>query len=90
MTWDVSQPRHVSASNGSADIVKYLLDWPKSDKVELEAMNTYGETPLHMAARNGCNEAAKLLLDRGAFIQASEGITPFGSSTSRTEQREVT
>ncbi|KAF3595549.1 hypothetical protein DY000_02022602 [Brassica cretica] len=71
-------PLHVSAGNGNVDIVKYLLDWPGSDKVELEAMNTYGETPLHMAAKNGCNEAAKLLLERGAFIEAkaSNGMTP--------------
>lgn len=33
-------PLHVSAGNGNVDIVKYLLDWPGSDKVELEAMNT--------------------------------------------------
>ncbi|ESQ37167.1 hypothetical protein EUTSA_v10002506mg [Eutrema salsugineum] len=71
-------PLHVSAGNGNVDIVKYLLDWAGSEKVELEAMNTYGETPLHMAAKNGRNEAAKLLLDRGAFIEAkaSNGMTP--------------
>lgn len=96
-------PLHVSAGNGNVDIVKYLLDWPGSDKVELEAMNTvslflffpevlifvliyftscaaaslsikYGETPLHMAAKNGCNEAAKLLLERGAFIEAKASV----------------
>lgn len=33
-------PLHVSAGNGNVDIVKYLLDWSGSDKVELEAMNT--------------------------------------------------
>ncbi|EOA30461.1 hypothetical protein CARUB_v10013586mg [Capsella rubella] len=71
-------PLHVSAGNGNVDIVKYLLAWTGSDKVELEAMNTYGETPLHMAAKNGCNEAAKLLLESGAFIEAkaSNGMTP--------------
>ncbi|KAK6915328.1 Ankyrin repeat [Dillenia turbinata] len=38
----------------------------------------YGETPLHMAAKNGCSEAARLLLARGAFIKAKakNGITP--------------
>ncbi|KAB5552626.1 hypothetical protein DKX38_009937 [Salix brachista] len=30
----------------------------------------YGETPLHMAAKNGCSEAARLLLAHGAFIEA--------------------
>ncbi|KAJ6381836.1 hypothetical protein OIU77_030490 [Salix suchowensis] len=48
----------------------YLLGW-----------NTYGETPLHMAAKNGCSEAARLLLAHGAFIKAKanvcfNGMTP--------------
>lgn len=34
----------------------------------------YGETPLHMAAKNGCNEAAKLLLARGASIEAKANV----------------
>ncbi|CAH8383058.1 unnamed protein product [Eruca vesicaria subsp. sativa] len=38
-------PLHVSAGNGNVDIVKYLLDWPGSDKVELEAMNTVSQAP---------------------------------------------
>ncbi|XP_047170969.1 protein CbxX, chromosomal isoform X2 [Vigna umbellata] len=38
----------------------------------------YGETPLHMAAKNGCNEAAQLLLARGAVVEAraNNGMTP--------------
>ncbi|KAH9762280.1 ANK REP REGION domain-containing protein [Citrus sinensis] len=71
-------PLHVSAGYNKAEIVKSLLEWPGNDKVELEAQNMYGETPLHMAAKNGCNEAAKLLLAHGAFIEAkaNEGKTP--------------
>lgn len=34
----------------------------------------YGETPLHMAAKNGCNEAARLLLVHGAFIEAKANV----------------
>ena len=34
----------------------------------------YGETPLHMAAKNGCNEAAKLLLSHGAFVEAKANV----------------
>lgn len=34
----------------------------------------YGETPLHMAAKNGCNEAAKLLLAHGAFVEARANV----------------
>ncbi|KAJ8528291.1 hypothetical protein K7X08_021983 [Anisodus acutangulus] len=38
----------------------------------------YGETPLHMAAKNGCNEAAKVLLAHGALVEAraNNGMTP--------------
>ncbi|KAL0410661.1 UNVERIFIED_CONTAM: protein CfxQ [Sesamum latifolium] len=71
-------PLHVSAGYNSIEIVKFLLDWQGPEKVELEAKNMYGETPLHMAAKNGCNEAAKLLLGHGAFVEskANNGMTP--------------
>ncbi|XP_028774033.1 uncharacterized protein LOC114731072 [Neltuma alba] len=71
-------PLHVSAGHNRTDIVKFLLNWQGPDKVELEAKNMYGETPLHMAAKNGCNEATKLLLAHGAFIEAkaNNGMTP--------------
>lgn len=71
-------PLHVSAGNNRVEIVKYLLESKGPEKVELEAQNMYGETPLHMAAKNGCNEAAVLLLSHGAFIEAkaNNGMTP--------------
>ncbi|XVE98171.1 hypothetical protein REPUB_Repub03eG0082800 [Reevesia pubescens] len=71
-------PLHVSAGYDRAEIIKFLLDWPGPEKAELEAKNMYGETPLHMAAKNGCNEAAQLLLAHGAFIEAkaNNGMTP--------------
>ncbi|KAK9268544.1 hypothetical protein L1049_000298 [Liquidambar formosana] len=71
-------PLHVSAGYNSVEIVKFLLDWQGQEKIELEAKNMYGETPLHMAAKNGCNEAAKLLLAYGAFVEATanNGMTP--------------
>ncbi|KAK2645679.1 hypothetical protein Ddye_020874 [Dipteronia dyeriana] len=71
-------PLHVSAGYNKAEVVKFLLEWQGTEKVELEAQNMYGETPLHMAAKNGCNDAAKLLLARGAVIEAkaNNGMTP--------------
>lgn len=71
-------PLHVSAGHNRTEIVKFLLDWQGTDKVEMEAKNMYGETPLHMAAKNGCNEATQLLLAHGAFVEAraNNGMTP--------------
>ncbi|XWS72025.1 hypothetical protein CRYUN_Cryun02cG0005200 [Craigia yunnanensis] len=71
-------PLHVSAGYDRAEIIKFLLDWQGPEKAELEAKNMYGETPLHMAAKNGCNEAVRLLLAHGAFIEAkaNNGMTP--------------
>ncbi|KAG8376022.1 hypothetical protein BUALT_Bualt09G0019700 [Buddleja alternifolia] len=74
----VQTPLHVSAGYNRIEIVKFLLDWRGPEKVELEAKNMYGESPLHMAAKNGCNEAAKLLLAHGAFVEAkaNNGMSP--------------
>ncbi|KAK6941515.1 ATPase, AAA-type, core [Dillenia turbinata] len=71
-------PLHISSGYNKVEIVKYLLELQGPEKVELEAKNMYGETPLHMAAKNGCSEAAQLLLARGAFIEAkaNNGMTP--------------
>lgn len=35
----VQTPLHVSAGNNRADIVKFLLEFPGPEKVELEAKN---------------------------------------------------
>ncbi|XP_043725549.1 ESX-1 secretion system protein EccA1-like [Telopea speciosissima] len=71
-------PLHFSAGCGHVEIVKLLLDWQGTEKVELEAKNVFGDTPLHMAAKNGCSIAAKVLLDHGAFVEAKcdIGMTP--------------
>ena len=36
----------------------------------------YGETPLHMAAKNGCSESARLLLTHGASLEAKANASP--------------
>nr|DAD44671.1 TPA_asm: hypothetical protein HUJ06_002901 [Nelumbo nucifera] len=71
-------PLHVSAGYNNVEIVNFLLNWQGPEKVKLEAMNMYGETPLHLAAKNGCSEAARLLLHHGATVEAkaNNGMTP--------------
>ncbi|KAJ0097975.1 hypothetical protein Patl1_27421 [Pistacia atlantica] len=61
---------HLSAGNNKAEILKFLLEWKGDDKVGLEAKNIY--------AKNGSNEAARLLLAHGAFFEAENtcGETP--------------
>ncbi|TMW85258.1 hypothetical protein EJD97_023430 [Solanum chilense] len=74
----VQTPLHVAAGYNNVEILKFLLGWSGPEKVEMEAKNMYGETPLHMAAKNGCNEAAKKLLANGALVEAkaNNGMTP--------------
>ncbi|XP_059286505.1 uncharacterized protein LOC132039957 [Lycium ferocissimum] len=74
----VQTPLHVAAGYNHVEILKFLLGWSGPEKVEMEAKNMYGETPLHMAAKNGCNEAAKMLLAHGALVEAkaNNGMTP--------------
>lgn len=71
-------PLHTAAGYNNVDIVKYLLNYRGMEVVELEARNMYGETPLHMATKNGCSGTASVLLDHGAFVEAkaNNGMTP--------------
>ncbi|KAL2929186.1 Protein CfxQ-like protein [Bienertia sinuspersici] len=71
-------PLHCAAGYNHVEIVKLVLESKGVEEVDLEAKNMYGETPLHMAAKNGCNEAARILLSHGAFIEAkaNNGMTP--------------
>ncbi|URE44814.1 N-(5'-phosphoribosyl)anthranilate isomerase [Musa troglodytarum] len=72
-------PLHVAAGYNNTSIVKFLLEWKGPEKVELEAKNMYGETPLHMAAKNGCSESARLLLTHGASLEAKANASPLNS-----------
>ncbi|KAK6784318.1 hypothetical protein RDI58_017773 [Solanum bulbocastanum] len=74
----VQTPLHVAAGYNNVEILNFLLGWSGPEKVEMEAKNMYGGTPLHMAAKNGCNEGAKKLLAYGALVEAkaNNGMTP--------------
>ncbi|KAF9680515.1 hypothetical protein SADUNF_Sadunf06G0129400 [Salix dunnii] len=66
-------PLHVSASYNRAEIIKYLLDWQGAEKVELEPRNMLGGGS-KCTSKNGCSEAARLLLAHGAFNEAKENF----------------
>jgi|GEM_PF-777012 len=70
-------PLHVApvADVGHADVVEFLV----GKSVDVNARDRYGRTPLHYAAAAGRAEVAKLLLERGADVNAKEdkyGDTP--------------
>ncbi|KAJ4760891.1 Protein cfxQ-like protein [Rhynchospora pubera] len=71
-------PLHIASAKNDSEIVKFLLDWTGSEMLELEARNTYGETPLHLAIKNSSCKSAELLLQRGAVLEAkaNNGMTP--------------
>ncbi|XP_051131766.1 uncharacterized protein LOC127251886 [Andrographis paniculata] len=68
-------PLHIAASLNRVEIVKYLLGM---ERVEKEAKNVYGETPLHAAAKNGCSESGQVLLSYGTNVEArtNNSMTP--------------
>ncbi|XP_078154193.1 uncharacterized protein LOC144549362 [Carex rostrata] len=73
-------PLHKASAKNNVGVLKYLLGWTGPGKVELEARNRYGETPLHVAVKYttvSC-ESAKLLLQHGAALEAKDnnGMTP--------------
>ncbi|EYU34255.1 hypothetical protein MIMGU_mgv1a018964mg, partial [Erythranthe guttata] len=74
----VPMTSHSSAGPNKVDNLTHLLDQKESGEVDSEAKNAKGETALHVAAKNGSNEAAKKLLDSSACVDAktNKGKTP--------------
>eukprot|EP00850_Spirogloea_muscicola_P008912 SM000049S16683 [mRNA] locus=s49:45544:47832:+ [translate_table: standard] len=69
---------HLGAASGHDDVVQLLLEWRGAASADLEARNMYGETPLHLAAKNGCLGVVRRLLGAGASTEAraTNGMTP--------------
>lgn len=57
---------HAAASGGNEDVVSFLLD----EGLPIDTPTPEGWTPLFIAARDGRSEAAKLLIFRGADLNA--------------------
>jgi hypothetical protein len=73
---DMNTPLHHAANEGSAALVRVLLD--AGARVDARCVN--GWTPLIRACNAGALEVAKLLVEAGADIEAknSEGYTAYG------------
>ena len=65
---------HAAASSGDEDVINFLLD----QGFNIDTRTPDGWTPLFIATRDGRAEAAKLLIYRGADLNAAskQGATP--------------
>ena len=79
---DSQTPLHLASISGHAGIVDYILNDPVFSMAEmqdaLQAQDRSGSTPLHEAVRYGRLEIVKMLLEKGARVNAldSLGKTP--------------
>jgi ankyrin repeat protein len=64
-----------AARNGDLDQVRRLLE---EQGANVMAKTHHGETPLHLASKNGHNKVVNLLLEKGALINDKDkwGNTP--------------
>ncbi|EFJ31783.1 hypothetical protein SELMODRAFT_407995 [Selaginella moellendorffii] len=78
-------PLQMAAASNQDDAVRFLLEWNGPERADLEATNMflvalsqYGETALHLAAKNGSTGALKVLLKHNARKEAKalNGMTP--------------
>ncbi len=68
---------HYAAACGQTEIIGILLD----HKADIDVENDSEKTPLNLAALNGYKDAVKLLLSRGASVNAtSDGPNPLTSA----------
>ena len=66
---------HLACKRGDRNIVEYLV---KAEQCDVEVVNKYGNTPLHIAARHNKPAIAKFLITSGCcpYIRNNTGDTP--------------
>lgn len=89
-----------TSSNGDDDDqhLKTAAVLLNNDKIDVDAKDISGYTPLHIAAQRGCNDMVKLLIDNGASLTAktdfdskgrgnrtAAGMAKFGNQASTLE-----
>jgi uncharacterized protein len=69
---------HVCAEYGREDLVHYLLSDRFIGKIDINAVDKNGWTPLHSACKGGHLGIIQLLINKGAFSRAltNEGASP--------------
>ena len=74
-------------TEGVRSLIESLSPAELSDQISFVCSDGFmkGDTPLHMAARNGNVDIAKMLLDAGADKEAKtpDGRTPYNVATAR-------
>ena len=65
---------HLATKNGQVSLIKTLL----KARVDINALNVEGLSPLHLAAIEGNIEVTKLLISEGANIEVTD--SKWGSS----------
>jgi len=76
-----SSPIHTAAQKGDVNAVRQLI----ADRVNVNAKDYYGKTPLHVAAETGHEKVAALLIEAGADMEvrtppSGRGFSDFGST----------
>ncbi|KAI8710370.1 hypothetical protein NCS52_01582000 [Fusarium sp. LHS14.1] len=70
---------HVMSRYGVAGVLWAILERADQVGINIDAKDSYGQTPLSWAAENGHEAVVRLLLDRGAHIEVADkmwGRTP--------------
>jgi len=71
-----------ATARGCENTVKELLEQGS----DINASNRHGQTPLHLAAKQGNSELMRLLLEQGALVDAAEsaaGYTPLHTAATQ-------